>query len=195
MHKYLYIIITVFSFLQFSCKSSNTFSEKLINLDCNKKNIINNPNQIYKSIKKYSFNDSIKEISEIRFCTKSSLSTIKAIYNEYGIWNSYIKNTKTIFPFLLWKNIKFFEEDNELYNLIVFESYSDDKLQGAITILDRNGNDILLKKPQLKEKIILKYIELINKTYRVESNFYEFYLKTIDKNHYNEVAQIRINQL
>ena len=42
MYKYLYIIITVFSFLQFSCKSSNTFSEKLINLDCNKKNIIKN---------------------------------------------------------------------------------------------------------------------------------------------------------
>lgn len=103
-----------------------------------------------------------KDFFELNFFhTYSSFYTRKVMYEKFGNWDSYFKIKGQHKPFLIWKNVELFDNDNRKFTIIGggYECTTckedSNRIYASVFVLDEEGNDVLKKtNSEISKKII-----------------------------------------
>lgn len=132
------------------------------------------------SIKKSNYKN-FKTFFELKFYhTYSSFYTRKVMYEIFGNWNSYFSVKHQNTPFLIWKNIKLFKDDDRKFTVIAggYECSTcksdNDRIYSSIFLLDQNGNDLLLDQ---NSELVKKTMQFFSEGIKNLTNSNEFYNK------------------
>lgn len=130
-HKNIILFLVALSIL--SCKTGEKFDYSL----CKTYKVIDSK-QITWSVN--AFEPNLKmTYNELRFCTHHPDILAEITYEDYGKWDSIIRNPKNKNVVLLWNNVM----SEELGQPITIATASYHDAQSAIMIFDKNGKDLL----------------------------------------------------
>lgn len=120
-------------------------------------------------------------LMELKFNhTYSSFYTRQTMYEKFGDWDTVISILGQRTPFLMWKNVKLFEDEDKTYNVIAggYECTTcksdDDRIYASVFILDEYENDLLSDK---NSKLTQKIVSFFSDGIKNLTNSVEFYNK------------------
>ena len=122
-----------------------------------------------------------QNLNELKYYhTYSSFYTRKSMYEKFGDWDITISIKGQRTPYLIWKNIKLFKDDDRKFTVIAggYEcptcKSDNDRIYSSIFLLDQNGNDLLLDQ---NSELVKKTMQFFFEGIKNLTNSNEFYNK------------------
>ncbi len=145
----------------------------------------------YRSIYKLPFvfrstNDSLV-VNEIRFeCIKPMMGTSKAMFDNYRMWDRWVKPDSMHQPILIWDDIQLLENNPKRFIVATYGTETMKQTYSSIMVFDEQM-DFLSDESKYKELIINRFTTLMRDNNEKNKNFYKAYWQDIDPIHFNKI--------
>ncbi|WP_196886843.1 hypothetical protein [Aureivirga sp. CE67] len=89
-----------------------------------------------------------------------ALFSKKGVFDTFGKWNNNFKLKNT--SVYQWYNVKLFPNMDKRFSILAFGTDSPNFYTSSIIVCDSEGKDAIKAYPNLKDKIINFYVEMVN---------------------------------
>ena len=106
--------------------------------------------------------------------------TKKVMFDRFGKWTKEIKRENQRHPILVWKKVKLFPDDENLFTVYTDGTESWTEMYASVLVFDQNNRDCLHDESPVQSKLITYFSEGI-KNLKPDNNFYKVYGSTVKK--------------